>query len=504
MQERRELFAEYERGRMNGRVALIIGNGNYRTAQKLQNPVHDAEDVEARLRRFGFLTQLVTDATDEKMDRALKSFQKQLQSADVALIFFAGHGLQIADENFLIAVDSDLEDETAARHSSLPLNRVIETLEKGPASTNIVILDACRDNPYRAAWARSSAKRGLAPVYVPKGTLIAYATSPGQYALDGKGRNGAYTAALLDHIDAVDCSIETMLKRVRNTLNAATEGKQVSWEHTSLAGEFFFNRSIGLKVDRYGVTALRDRLFELDENKRSHALIAGLKTVTFSVQNRALEEFEAENFARVAKDTLFVVGRNIYQAACGNAFTAKAFIRDFSQLARRLPNDKWRALLDGMLFEVFFDSNGDLRREYKARCFEDLFCLQEFASLRDSFDFIANCLRQYPGSFHVIPGTNQELAVDIVVKRKRDFSALSEIRLGGKNILRFESEDGEELTKEDVRGRLKERDRFEEELRVALAIPKRLLKISYAGVRSLPDEVSVPWGWTIAPRTGAV
>jgi len=485
---------------MNKRVALIIGNGNYQTVDKLKNPAHDAEDVEKRLKRFGFTTQLVTDATNQELDRALKTFQNLLASAEVALVFFAGHGLQIADENFLIAVDSDLQDEISARHSSLPLNRVIETLEHGKATTNIVMLDACRDNPYKTPWARSSAKKGLAPVYVPRGTLLAYATSPGQYASDGKGRNGAYTAAPLKHIDAVDCSIETMLKRVRNTLNAATKGDQVSWEHTSLAGEFFFNRSVALKVDLYSVTALRDRLFELDEKKKSHALIAGLKTLTFPLQNAALEEFEPENYGRVSKDALFVIGRNIYQAACGNAFAAVAFIKNFPQLARKLPNEKWRALLDGMLFEVFFDSNGDLRKELKARYFEDLFALQEFSSLHDSFDFIANCLRQYPGSFHVIPGINQEVAIDIVVKRKEHHTALREIRLGGKNILRIEGEDGEELTSEDVRCGLKQRDNFENELRGTLGIPKRLLKISYVGVQLFPDEVSVPWGWTVAPR----
>jgi hypothetical protein len=489
---------------MSGRAALIIGNGAYKTANPLKNTVHDAEDIASRLKRFGFTTRLVTDATNQEMDRALKSFQKLLTETETALVFFAGHGLQIADENFLIAIDSDLEDEIAARHSSLSLNRVIETLEQGQATTNIVMLDACRDNPYRAPWVRSSAKRGLAPVYVPKGTLLAYATSPGQYAFDGTGRNGEYTAALLQHIDVVDCSIETMLKRVRNTLNAATGGKQVSWEHTSLAGEFYFNRSVGLKVDLYGTTALRDRLFVLDENKKSHTVIAGLKTRTFDPQNAALEQFEAENFARVAKDTLFVIGRNIYQAADGNAFAAKRFIHDFPQLAPKLPNEKWRALLDGMLFEVFFNSNGDLRREFKARYFEDLFSLQDFDSLDDSFDFIANCLRQYPGSFHVIPGSNREVAIDVVVKRKGDSSALKEIRLGGTNILRIEGEDGEDLATENIPRRLKQRDRFEEELTAALAIPKRLLKISYPGARSLPIEVSVPWGWTVTPKTVGV
>ena len=99
-------------------------------------------------------------------------------------------------------------------------------MEDTGTDTNIIILDACRNNPFERAWTRSLVSRGLAPVYAPKGTLIAYATSPGQTASDGDGRNGAYTASLLQHLDAVDCSIETMFKRVRNTLSATTDGKQ--------------------------------------------------------------------------------------------------------------------------------------------------------------------------------------------------------------------------------------------------------------------------------------
>lgn len=107
-----------------------------------------------------------------------------------------------------------MSDEADAKFTSLPLDKVIETMEKANASTNIVILDACRNNPWERAWRGSL--RGLAPMYAPRGTLIAYSTSPGQLADDGKGRNGAYTAALLQHIDAADVSVEAMFKRVRN------------------------------------------------------------------------------------------------------------------------------------------------------------------------------------------------------------------------------------------------------------------------------------------------
>jgi hypothetical protein len=210
-------------------TALVIGNAAYTQTNKLSNPANDATDVSAKLGARGFTVIEKTDCTHKEMDHALKEFRASLTDSDVALFFFAGHGMQIDGENYLAAVDADFGNETDAKHSSLSLNRLIETMEKSGTATKIIFLDACRNNPFEFAWHRSAATRGLASVYAPRGTIIAFATSPGQIALDGTGRNGRYTAALLKHIDRPDCSLENMFKRVRNTLSAATKDKQISW-----------------------------------------------------------------------------------------------------------------------------------------------------------------------------------------------------------------------------------------------------------------------------------
>jgi uncharacterized caspase-like protein len=238
--------------------ALVVGNAAYEAVDVLKNPVSDAEDIGAKLEACGFTVIRSLDSDHSAMDRALKKFQRALKESDVGLFFFAGHGMQIDGDNYLAAVDTDGSDEIAAKHSSLALNRVIEAMEKSGCSTSIIVLDACRNNPFERAWTRSLSSRGLAPVYAPRGTLIAFATSLGQTASDGRGRNGPYTAALLQHLATPDCSIETMFKRVRTTLSAATKGRQISWEHTSLAGEFFFNLSLGVRIDLYAETALSD------------------------------------------------------------------------------------------------------------------------------------------------------------------------------------------------------------------------------------------------------
>ena len=197
-------------------TALVIGNADYPDGHDLMNPVHDADDFGAKLKGYGFEAIVVTDCTAKEMEKSLKLFRASLDKHDVGLFFFAGHGMQIEGSNYLLALDTDMDSETDAKHSSLSLDKVVDVMSKSTAATKIIILDACRNNPWERKWQRSAATRGLASVYAPKGTIIGFATSPGETAGDGDGRNGTYTAALLDHIDAPDCSIETMFKRVRN------------------------------------------------------------------------------------------------------------------------------------------------------------------------------------------------------------------------------------------------------------------------------------------------
>jgi uncharacterized caspase-like protein len=256
-------------------AALVIGNSGYPDGNDLKNPVNDANDLAAKLKSYGFDVTVALDCTAKDMDKHLKAFRKLLEANEVALFFFAGHGMQVDGTNYLLAIDTDVETEDDAKHSSLSLDKVVDAMAKSKAATRIIILDACRSNPWERKWHRSSGVRGLASVYAPKGTIIGFATSPGEVAFDGTGRNGTYTAALLDHIEAPDCSIEMMFKRVRNNVAAATKGKQTSWAHTSLSGEFYFNLSLGNLIDEYDGTSLADRLFVIDPARKSHQIIAG-------------------------------------------------------------------------------------------------------------------------------------------------------------------------------------------------------------------------------------
>jgi hypothetical protein len=172
---------------------------------------------------------------------------------------------------------------------------------------------------------------------------------------------------LLQHIDTPDCSIETMFKRVRNTVAAETRGKQTSWEHTSLSGECYFNMSLGKMILEYKETSLADALFVPDQTKKSHQIIQGLKSHNWPMQNDALALLNADSVARMQKDSLFLIGRNIYQAACGGARVALPFLTNFMNMTSGFSKPDRKAILDGMLFEIFFDPKGELR-ETSTRC----------------------------------------------------------------------------------------------------------------------------------------
>lgn len=221
-----------------GKIALIIGNGAY-PGEPLKNPCNDADALSRTLGTLGFSTYCHKDASIKTMHTKLSAFADSLDHHEVGLIFFAGHGMQIDGVNYLTAIDTDFSNEVNARFSSLPLDKIIEYMDRASNKTNIIMLDACRNNRYSRSW-RGGSTSNLAPVYAPRGMIICYATSPGQVAFDGHGDNGAYTSAFLKHVSTPNLPIEDIFKRVRKTLSSVTRDKQISWEHTSLMGDFYF------------------------------------------------------------------------------------------------------------------------------------------------------------------------------------------------------------------------------------------------------------------------
>ncbi len=479
-------------------AALVIGNADYPTGSKLKNPVNDALDIEKKLKDYDFEVILGTDCSVVEMDEKLKEFRDLLETHDVGMFFFAGHGVQIDGCNYLIALDTDASTESRVKYSALSLDLVVDEMAKSNASTKIIVLDACRNNPLDRAWHRDVSTRGLASVYAPKGTIIGFATSPGEIAGDGVGRNGTYTEALLQHIDTKDCPIEMMFKRVRNTVAAATGGKQTTWEHTSLAGEFYFNLGIDKIVDEYNETALADGLFALDTSKPSHKIIEGLKSYNWYVQNPALKKLDETSVKKMGIDNLFVLGRNIYQAACGSSGEADAFVTNFVTRTSKFGAKKRKAILDGMLFEIFFDSTGNLRPKIKKGYFNEVFDLQKHTSLKGSFEFIANTLAAAGAKFPELPGSGHQLDVAVTASNKKTGYLVEAIFVGGKNVMHLPEHDSDEL--EGIKPISKTNsERLNSRLSEELAVPLRLLNVTYSPANIDDDDnLLIPRGWGIS------
>ena len=477
--------------------ALVIGNAHYDHGSKLKNPTNDAEDIAKVLADGGFNVVKLTDATFKEMKKALKSFEKAADAGGtVSVFFFAGHGVEVDGVNYLIAKDTEADDKTDVEAGALSLNEVISRMEPkdGATRTSVIILDACRDNPFERKW--RGKRRGLAPVYAPRGTLVAFATSPGQFASDGAGRNGLYTEALLKHIEEPDLPVEAMFKRVRNTLGAATKQKQISWEHTSLAGEFYFHLSAAASIENYSVTAIKDKTFVLDESKLSHRTIRALKSQNWYTQNPVLEKLAVERINGASADSLFVLGRNILQAANGSAHAAAEWIRRFPERTLRMKPAKRKAILDGILFEIFFDPQGEPRKRPKINFFSEAFDLEQYPEFKDSFDFIAGALANQASRMFAIPGKGQTVTADVQLG---DGNVIEGVFVGGKNYL-SEEDDPLELGKDEgIFYQTLTRDGFENELSQQMLVPRRLLKVIYS--KPVGSKVKLPFGAEVSRPT---
>ncbi len=221
------------------RVALVMGNADYRQWPPLANPVNDARVMAETLKRFGFTVTIVENGSKEQMENAVRAFGAQARRGGVALFFYAGHGSQYRGQNYLIPVDADIlaEDDIEAR--SVSARSVLNRMGKANNRLNIVILDACRTLPIRRL--DRDAVSGLAPMKA-SGTLIAYATAPNFVAKDGKGNNSPYTKALLESINKhPGLKLEDLLKTVRAAVLRETGGVQEPWIESSIGGDFYFD-----------------------------------------------------------------------------------------------------------------------------------------------------------------------------------------------------------------------------------------------------------------------
>lgn len=222
---------------LDRRAALVIGNSSYDRAP-LANPINDARLISNELKATNFDVVRVEDGTLEEMYRAIDRFIETIPKDGVALLYYAGHGVQVSGENYLIPIGTNFLSETDVKYRALNLGFILGKLEEAGSRVNIIILDACRDNPFDRGW--RSQGGGLAAIDAPIGTIIAFATAPGQVAADGSGSNGLFTSELVKELRKPNQKIEDILKNTRRAVSVISKSQQVPWDSSSLTGDFYF------------------------------------------------------------------------------------------------------------------------------------------------------------------------------------------------------------------------------------------------------------------------
>jgi len=305
------------------RVALVIGNSNY-SESPLTNPVNDASDISNALEKLGFNVELSVDLSYLEINQKVQEFSQQLNEADVGFFYFAGHGIQVNGTNYLIPASTDLSDENAIINEAISTSSILKIMEDAGNGINIVVLDACRNNPLSQNFQSSAPNekqvvadtsnsrglvvtslQGLAIIEAPSASFIAYSTAPGSVAADGSGKNGLYTQYLLENINNPDQSIEEMFKKVRVSVVQDSKGKQVPWENSSLLGEFYFVEPVESDLLTEGGQYYSADHLELEFWK------AVQKDPSQPMYESYLKEFPEGNFSLLAREKLKLLGNGM-------------------------------------------------------------------------------------------------------------------------------------------------------------------------------------------------
>lgn len=239
-----DLIAKKKKAEIEKRmkIAIVIGCNEYEFVGRLSNPLNDANDIKQNLSDLGFDVMHIENPSLKEMKIEIDNFGTELGKYDVGLFYFAGHGVQVNGLNYLIPADANLKNERTVEYDCVRVDRVLSHMEASKTEVNLLILDACRNNPFERSWGRSVSQRGLAVMEAPKGSLIGYSTSPGKTASDGEGKNGLYTGCLVQEIKGVNVSVTQLFQKVRKAVMEKSKDEQVPWESTSLTGDFYFNK----------------------------------------------------------------------------------------------------------------------------------------------------------------------------------------------------------------------------------------------------------------------
>jgi len=466
--------------------AIVLGNNDYHKGATLNNAVNDATAISQIFEKLGFDVDLMVNITKDNIPTILEKLEVEIERHDATIFYFAGHGYELDGENYLASVDCQIPP--AGKHTaaadSIRMSEILKIYSKYPNKVNIIIVDACRRTFNRGA------ALGFTPIQSPRGTLIAFSTSPNDGASDeGYGGHSFYTAVLLEYLGRERLSVEELFKKVRKSVYALTDGRQTTWEHTSLISDYYFNSGQLLdSVDLpYNDCAVMD--VKYSDQSDFGLLIEKFKSHNYYKQNDALSDSLKIPARNLNLDQKFIFGRNILQSANGGAYVCKNFIENLANnLVPYQEEDGQNHVLNGILFEMYFDSNGNYRKDKKSILLEEIFRLRKIPQFEKSFDFIKNLLVSEADEIIYIPEKEDVFCdVDVLATNRGEKQIITKISVNSVDITEpISSYFGYATDKEDLTKYL---SRF-------LCIPKDLILIRCAiELKNISINTASQIGW---------
>lgn len=394
-------------------LAVVIGNDKYHESAELNFAVKDAQGIADVFVRLGYDVIHNSNINNQGCSDILKQLSSRIADYDATIFFFAGHGFQFEGENYLTSIDCQIPPGTKyeAARSSILLTELMDIYKKYPDKINIVIIDACRKSFGRGTHT------AFAPVQAPQGTLIAFSTSPEESAKDGgMGDHSIYTGALLQYIGREKLSVEELFKKVRRTVYHLTGGRQTPWEHTSLIGDFNFNTGqlFHSPAIPYSEEVVKDAAYQGKADEFSTQIIE-IRSCDWNRQNPAIDKLLSYQSNTLDKNQQFILGRNLLQAG-ESAFNAGNFFEHLSHNLKFYLVAGENHLLNGILFEIYFNSKGEFRNDQiKMQCFEAVMGLRKNPSFTKSFEFITALLAPHQTKRLMWIPTSDDTPIDVDV-----------------------------------------------------------------------------------------
>lgn len=397
-------------------LAIVIGCNKY-PGHELNCAVDDAVAMSELFRRMGYTVRYYENINSSTCPEVIERYDSEIERYDQSVFYFAGHGFQLDDENYLASIDCELSNPVKAycnRNCIRLQGEILDIYKRHPnTNNNIVILDACRTRLNR------SVGDFLIPTQAPQGTLIAYSTSPGDTARDGGLDNHSiYTGSFLECVGTEPISAESLFKNIRKKVYELTDGNQTTWEHTSLIEDFFFNAVVRTSISEYEEYAIKDSQFVATDD--IGALIKEIRSHNWYRQNPAITVFLQLKPEEIDKNLLFLFGRNLLQSYVGSSIYAGYFFNyDFREkIARYCLEGGENHVLNGILYEMYFNTLGEFRyKNLKCRNNQMIFGLMEEGLFRSSFEFISEQLQPYSKYLYYIPLSTGVLRVTVALNQ---------------------------------------------------------------------------------------